>query len=105
MSDEYAIGSGEPVKEKHSFTESLAAIPRYFDEKLPSMDKNLDRYFDQNIPAVIEEWGLVTAVHLDDLERRLLRVTTQISNLEKDRSILEKRADSLDQELKKMEGS
>ena len=105
MSDEYAIGSGEPVKEKHSFTESLAAIPRYIDDKLPTMDKNLDRYFDQNIPAVIEEWGLVTAVHLNEMERRLSRVTTQISNLEKERPVLEKRADALDMELKKLEGT
>jgi hypothetical protein len=105
MSDEYATGSGEPVKEKHSFTESLAGIPRYIDDKLPSMDKNLDRYFDQNLPAVIEEWGLVTAVHLNDMERRLSRVTTQISILEKERPNLEKRADALDNELKKLEGT
>ncbi|MBP1929628.1 hypothetical protein J2741_002175 [Methanolinea mesophila] len=105
MSDEYVTGSGEPVKEKHGFRESLAAIPRYFDEKLPSMDKNLDRYFDQNLPAVIEEWGLVTAVHLDTMERRLARVTTQISSLEKERPVIEKRADALDKELKKLEGS
>ncbi len=105
MSDEDAIGSGEPVKEKHSFTESLAAIPHYIDEKLPSMDKNLDRYFDQNLPAVIEEWGLVTAGHLDDMERRLSRVTTQINNLEKERPVLEKRADALDKELEKLEGT
>jgi hypothetical protein len=105
MSDEYAIGSGEPVKEKQSFTQSLAAVPRYFDEKLPSMDKNLDRYFDQNLPAIIEEWGLVTAVHLDNLDRRLARVSTQISSLEKERPVIEKRADALDKELKKLEGS
>jgi hypothetical protein len=105
MSDEYAIGSGEPVKEKQGFTQSLAAIPRYIDEKMPSMDKDLDRYFDQNLPAVIEEWGLVTAVHLDNFERRLARVTTQINSLEKERTSIEKRADALDKELKKLEGS
>jgi hypothetical protein len=105
MSDEYATGSGEPVKEKQSFTQSLAAIPRYIDDKLPSMDKDLDRFFDQNLPSVIEEWGLVTAVHLDNFERRLARVTTQINSLEKERTIIEKRADALDKELKKLEGS
>jgi U3 small nucleolar ribonucleoprotein component len=105
MSNEYVTGSGEPVKEKHGWKESLAAVPKYFDEKLPSMDKNLDTYFDQNMPAIIEEWGLVTAVHLDNFERRLARVTTQIDNLEKDRPLIEKRADALDKELKKLEGS
>ena len=105
MSNEYATGSGEPVKEKQGWKESLAAVPRYFDEKLPSMDKDLDRYFDQNMPAVIEEWGLITAVHLDNFERRLARVTTQIGNLEKDRTLIEKRADALEKELKKLEGS
>jgi hypothetical protein len=105
MSNEYATGSGEPVKEKQGWKESLAAVPRYFDEKLPSMDKDLDRYFDQNMPAVIEEWGLITAVHLDNFERRLARVTTQIDNLEKDKTLIEKRADALEKELKKLEGS
>jgi len=105
MSDEYATGNSEPVKEKQGWKESLAAIPRYFDEKMPSMDKDLDRYFDQNLPAVIEEWGLVTAVHLDNFERRLTRVTTQIDNLAKDRILIEKRADALDKELKKLEGT
>jgi hypothetical protein len=97
--DETATGTGEGI----SFKDTLAGIPRYIDDRLPSMDKKLDTYFDSNIPAVIDEWGLVTSVHLSDLERRLERVTTQINHLEKGRKVLETRAESLDREISKLE--
>lgn len=89
--------------DKHSFFDSLKEVPGYIDQRLPTMDKDLDRYFDQNLPAVIDEWGLISRVHLNELERRLSRVHTQIDFLEKERITLEARADQLDRELKTLE--
>lgn len=83
--------------------DSLKEIPGYIDQRLPTMDKDLDRYFDQNLPAVIDEWGLVSRVHLTELERRLSRVHIQIDFLEKERITLEERADRLEKELRKLE--
>lgn len=89
--------------ERYSFLDSLKEIPGYIDQRLPTMDKDLDRYFDQNLPAVIDEWGLVSRVHLTELERRLSRVHIQIDFLEKERITLEERADRLEKELRKLE--
>lgn len=88
---------------KHSFFDSLKEVPGYIDQRLPTMDKDLDRYFDQNLPAVIDEWGLISRIHLNDLERRLSRVHIQIEYLEKEQITLEARADLLDKELRALE--
>jgi len=94
----------EVTGEKHSFIDSLKEIPGYIDQRLPTMDKGLDRYFDQNLPAIIDEWGLISRVHLTELERRLSRVHLQIDYLEKERVTLEQRASQLEKEIKKLEG-
>ena len=88
---------------KSSFKDSLVAIPETINAKLPTMDKSLDRYFDAHMSAIISEWGLVTAYTLDDLDDRLDMVTTEIRNLEKGRSELEKRAAALDAAIRELE--
>ncbi|MCU0632445.1 MAG: hypothetical protein MUC66_05680 [Methanolinea sp.] len=90
--------------EKHSFIDTLKEAPGYIDQRLPTMDKDLDQYFDQNLPAVIEEWGLISSVHLQELERRLSRVHQQIDYLEKGRTTLQARAGALEKEIRKLEG-
>ncbi len=104
MSELYADETAQKTGMGQSFKDTLSGIPRFIDDKLPSMDKKLDTYFDSNIPAVIDEWGLVTSVHLTELERRLERVTKQITHLEKGRTVLETRAKALDGEISKLEG-
>ena len=89
--------------QKSSFKQSLMAIPHTIGEKLPTMDKSLDRYFDAHMSAIISEWGLVTTYTLDDLDDRLDMVTTEIRNLEKGRSELEKRAAALDAAIRELE--
>lgn len=89
---------------QHSFIDSLKEIPGYIDERLPSMDRDLDRYFDQNLPAIIDEWGLISRVHINELERRLSRVHMQIDYLEKERAVLEERAGLFEKELRRLEG-
>jgi hypothetical protein len=86
------------------FKESLVAIPHAIDERLPSMDKNLDRYFDANMSVMIDEWGLITQHHLDEFEHRLESIGIEIRNLEKGRAKIEKRAADLDAALKAWEG-
>jgi hypothetical protein len=87
------------------FKESLVAIPHAIDERLPTMDKNLDRYFDANMSVMIDEWGLITQHHLDEFEHRLESIGMEIRNLEKGRAKIEKRAADLDATLKTLEGS
>ena len=99
--------TAEPTKTSGMtrFKESLVSLPHTIDERLPTMDKSLDRYFDSHISAIIDEWGLITQHTLDDLEHRLNSVRTEIRNLEKGQTLLEKRAADLDAELKTLEGS
>ena len=94
----------EATAGKHSFIDTIKEIPGYIDQRLPTMDKDFDLYFDQNLPAIIEEWGLLSSVHLTQLERRLTRVHQQIDYLEKERTALEGRAARLEKELKILEG-
>jgi hypothetical protein len=90
--------------EKYPSLESIKEIPAVIDEHLPTMDRGLDEYFNRNFPAIISEWGLVTSIHLKNLERRLDRVHRQIDVLEKNKNALETRAAALDKELRRLEG-
>jgi polyhydroxyalkanoate synthesis regulator phasin len=99
--------TAEPTKTSRltGFKESLVSLPHTIDERLPTMDKSLDRYFDSHISAIIDEWGLITQHNLDDLEHRLNGVRTEIRNLEKGQTRLEKRAADLEAEITRLEGS
>jgi uncharacterized protein YdcH (DUF465 family) len=88
---------------KSSFAESLASVPRTIDSKLPSMDKRLGKYLDAHITALISEWGLVTRFTLEELEQRLDVVSTEISNLEKEKVTLKDRASAFEQALSEVE--
>ena len=88
---------------KSSFTESLASVPRTIDSKLPSMDKRLGKYLDAHITPLISEWGLVTRFTLEDLEQRLDVVSTEISNLEKEKVTLKDRASAFELALSEVE--
>lgn len=91
-------------REGYSPVESLREIPAVLADILPTMERDLDAYFDRNFPAIIEEWGLVSTVHLEEIERRIERVHRQIDSLEKSREILESRAAALEKEIRRLEG-
>jgi hypothetical protein len=90
---------------KSSFTQSLSSASSSFESRLPTMDKSLDQYFDSHMSAIITEWGLLTQNNLDEFDRRLNVVSSEIANLEKGRSRIEKRATDLDSGIKELEGS
>ena len=85
------------------FKESLISLPHTIDERLPTMDKSLDRYFDAHMSAIISEWRLITTHTLDELDDRLDRVSTEIRTLEKGRNELEKRMAALDADISALE--
>ena len=98
---EFAEGT---VEEKQSFWSNLPDVPGYLDQKLPTMDKSLDTYFDKNMEAVIEEWGLLVANDLIELEQRINAVTAEINRLYNQKDVLNDRVTKLDATISKLEG-
>jgi hypothetical protein len=77
---------------------------RSLEERLPSLDKSLDRYFDQYMDSIVQEWDLLTEPDLLRLERRLAKITGELSELEKGHTALTDRARALDAAVKELEG-
>ncbi|MCX6701509.1 MAG: hypothetical protein NTV68_16575 [Methanomicrobiales archaeon] len=98
---EFAKGT---VEAKQSFWSNLPDVKGYMDQKLPTMDKSLDTYFDKNMEAIIEEWGLLVANDLTDLERRINTVTAEINQLYDQKDIMSNRVTKLDATISKLEG-
>ena len=99
MMSEYQEGTtGEP------FWRNLPDIGGFLQEKVPTLDRKLDRYFDQNFAAIIEEWGLLRDDDLLDLERRLQRVTSEIHRLNRGKIEITDRVARLDSLIMRMEG-
>jgi hypothetical protein len=90
---------------KSSFSQGLSSFSSSVESRLPTMDKSLDQYFDSHMTAIISEWGLLTQNDLNEFDRRLNLVSSEIANLEKGRSRIMKRAADLDADLKELEGS
>jgi hypothetical protein len=90
---------------KSSFSQGVSSFSSSVESRLPTMDKSLDQYFDAHMSAIITEWGLLTQNNLDEFERRLNVVSSEIADLEKGRTRIEKRAADLDAGLKELEGS
>ena len=85
------------VRSIYGFTQSV-------EERIPSLERTLDKYFDANFEAIIEEWGLLTDYELQDLERRLTTVTEQIDDLYSKKETIEKRVAKLDKEMAALKG-
>ena len=92
----------EPVETKKWY--DFSGATRSFEDRMPSLDKSLDRYFSQHIDAIVQEWELLTESDLISLEGRLKRITEEIGKLEKGHADIRKRAHALDASLKKLEG-
>ncbi len=88
-----------------SFWKDLPDVGGYLEEKMPTLDRSLDRYFDQHAGEIISEWGLVREDDLIELERRLERATADISRLGKGREIILERVAKLDERIAKLEGA
>lgn len=86
------------------YVRSIYGFTRSVEERIPTLEKALDRYFDANFEAIIEEWQLLTDYELRDLERRLDSVTEQIDSLYTKKTDIEKRAKTLDKEITTLEG-
>ena len=98
---EFAEGT---VGEQESFWGNLPDVGGYLNDKLPTMDKSLDTYFDKNMEAIIEEWGLLVENDLLNLERKVNKVTEQVNQLYKQKTVLSERAAKLDTLISKLEG-
>jgi predicted nuclease of restriction endonuclease-like RecB superfamily len=95
---EYTEMGGE-----RSFWNDLPDVKGYLEEKLPTLDRTLDRYFDQHAGEIISEWGLVREDDLIELERRIERATSEISRLGKGSEVIRERIARLDTRIAKLE--
>jgi len=77
---------------------------RSFNERMPSLDKSLDRYFSTYMESIVQEWDLLTEYDLAGLEGRLTRIAEELNQLEKGHSVLAERAHALDASVKGLEG-
>jgi hypothetical protein len=93
--------SFEPV-EKHRWDDFMGWT-RKVGERIPSLDKSLDRYFDQYMESIVQEWELLTEYDLISMEARLKRITEEIGKLEAGHSSLKERAHVLDDSLHALE--
>ena len=81
-----------------------------FDSKKKKMEpSHLQLYFDENFRNIIGEWDFTTRDKVKefkkDISKRLVIVGSDIDTLEKNRIKLDKRMDSLESKMKKLEGS
>ncbi|HDR73358.1 MAG TPA: hypothetical protein ENN85_05570 [Methanoculleus sp.] len=83
----------------------ISRTPSISEERLPTLEKRLDRYFDTHMQAIVDEWGLVTAHDLAVFEKRLEDISREIKGLESGRDRLEQRALAVDAALKEVEQS
>jgi len=82
----YVNGNAETNETGGSFWDRFAEIPGPIESRVPTFDKSLDAYFDRRFSAIIEEWDLVTESDLVRLDRRLERITSEISGLYAERA-------------------
>ena len=92
----------EPVETKKWY--DFSGATRSFEERMPSLDKSLDRYFSTHIDAIVQEWELLTENDLISLEGRLKRITEEVGKLEQGHAGLKGRALALDASVKELEG-
>jgi hypothetical protein len=102
---ELITGNSEKNSTDGSFWDRFATIPGAIESRVPTFDKSLDAYFDRRFSAIIEEWDLVTESDLVRLDKRLERVTGEISGIYAERAALEARAEKLDELVSTLEKS
>ena len=99
----YQAETGYPLEpaEKHKWYDFSGFTTRV-EERMPSLDKSLDRYFDQYMESIVQEWELITEPDLISMEGRLKRIAEELGRLEKGHAGLIERAIALDASLKEM---
>jgi hypothetical protein len=78
-------------------------------KKKKTEPSHIQLYFDENFRNIISEWDFTTRDRVKefkkDISKRLVIVGSDIDGLEKNRLKLDKRMDSLESKMKKLEGS
>jgi hypothetical protein len=93
------------TKERGSrYVRTLYELSQSVEDRIPTFNRSLDRYFDAHFEAIINEWQLLTDHDLYDLERRVDHVTEEIDRLYLHKSVLEKQAAKLEEEIQFLEG-
>ncbi|MDD1652803.1 MAG: hypothetical protein LUQ64_04470 [Methanomicrobiales archaeon] len=77
---------------------------RSFNERMPSLDKSLDRYFSTYMESIVQEWDLLTEMDLLRLEGRLKKITAELNHREEGHAVLAERARALNASVKELEG-
>jgi predicted nuclease with TOPRIM domain len=101
----YQAETGYPMEpvEKHKWYD-VSGWTQSVEDRMPSLDKSLDRYFTQYMESIVQEWELLTEPDLLRLEGRLKKIAGELNQLEKDHAVLAERAKALDASVKELEG-
>ncbi len=87
------------------FWKDFPDVSGYFEKRLPTLDRSLDKYFDQNFEAIIEEWELLRGDDLIEIERRLNRVTEDVTRLCRGKGAITGRVEELETMIAALERS
>ncbi len=100
----YQAETGYPMApvEKHKWYD-FSGFTKGMEERIPSLDKSLDRYFSQYMESIVQEWELLTEYDLNGMEARLKRITEELGKLETGHATLKERAHVLDDSLHALE--
>jgi hypothetical protein len=94
----------ETTKRGSRYARTLYELSQSVEERIPTFNRSLDRYFDAHFEAIINEWQLLTDHDLYEMERRVDRVTDEIDRLYLHKSVLEKQAAKLEEDIQFLEG-
>ena len=95
-----------PVRDRYSVSPYLRSVSEFaqsLERRIPTLTRTLDRYFDAHFEEIVEEWQLLTDFELRNLEHRVDKVTEEINQLFREKSVIEKRAAALEGEIKELE--
>jgi hypothetical protein len=72
-------------------------------ERIPTMERSLDRYFNQHFESIIVEWNLLQEHDIKRLEKRLDTVTSEIARLTRGEGVIQERVGELEVLVRKLE--
>jgi len=91
------------ISRTKDYWHELSSMSESFNDRLPTLDKQLDTFFDRHAEAIIEEWGLVTDDDIRHLRMKLDYLSYEVGRLVVEKGNLERRVSDLRQSIVDLE--